>query len=104
MLSEHPHRSQVTDVEDAEVVLYDVLGVHRTNGSDLGRSSGGRSRRGGRQPRPASPTCGPAHWPPVRTWWISMSVDSHQLIDAVEAAAQGQDLPGAPTGSGARWA
>ncbi|MCB0897147.1 MAG: response regulator transcription factor [Nocardioides sp.] len=94
MLSEHPHRSQVTDVEDAEVVLYDVLGVHRTNGSDLEAIVGEDGpvvvavSRDLRPDLRARALAAGAHG------WISMSVDSHQLIDAVEAAAQGQDLPG----------
>src|SRR4051794_36694260 len=35
MLAEHPDRSVLTEVERAEVVLYDVFGVHSTNGADL---------------------------------------------------------------------
>ena len=93
MLAEHPARSVITGADDAEVVLYDVLGVYRDNGSDLEAiaATGGpvivavsrdlrpdlRARALGRG----------AHT------WISMSVGSRELIEAVEAAAQGRDLP-----------
>ena len=94
MLAEHPGRSVITDVEQAEVVLYDVFGVHLTNGTDL---TDLLSRTQcvvvavSRDLRPdlrARALAAGAHA------WISMSVDSRQLVEAVEAAAAGEDLPG----------
>ena len=35
MLAEHPGRAVVTDAVTADVVLYDVLGVHKNDGADL---------------------------------------------------------------------
>jgi len=93
MLAEHPSRAVVTDTEVADVVLYDVLGVHRTNGADLNRLL--RRTRSvvlavSRDLRPdlrARALAAGAHG------WISMSVDSGELVAAVEAAAAGRELP-----------
>jgi DNA-binding NarL/FixJ family response regulator len=94
MLAEHPGRSVITDVEQAEVVLYDVFGVHRTNGSDLAELLG-RTRSVvvavSRDLRPdlrARALAAGAHA------WISMSVGSRELVEAVEAAAGGREIPG----------
>src|SRR6187402_2377949 len=94
MLAEHAHRAVLSDTERADVILYDVLGVHRTNGADLERLL----RRTesvilavSRDLRPdlrARALAAGAHG------WISMSVDSVGLVAAVEAAADGRDLPG----------
>ncbi|MGY2702319.1 DNA-binding NarL/FixJ family response regulator [Nocardioides sp. HB32] len=94
MLAEHPGRSVITGVEQAEVVLYDVFGVHRTNGSDLAELLG-RTRSVvvavSRDLRPdlrARALAAGAHA------WISMSVGSRELVEAVEAAAGGREIPG----------
>jgi DNA-binding NarL/FixJ family response regulator len=94
MLAEHPGRSHVTDVGQAEVVLYDALGVHAGNGADLS----GLVRPGGpvviavsRDLRPdlrARALALGAHT------WVSMSVRSAELVEAVEAAVAGRELPG----------
>ena len=93
MLAEHPGRSVVTEVEQAEVVLYDVFGVHHTNGSDLddllGRTRGVvvAVSRDLRPDLRARALAAGAHT------WVSMSVTSPELIDVVEAAASGEGLP-----------
>ncbi len=94
MLAEHPGRAVVTDAEIADVVLYDVLGVHRNDGAELDRllcRTGSVILAVSRDLRPdlrARALAAGAHG------WISMSVDSLALVSAVEAAADGRDLPG----------
>jgi DNA-binding NarL/FixJ family response regulator len=94
MLAEHPGRSVVTDVGQAEVVLYDAIGVHGSDGSDLVRllrPSGPVVVAVSRDLRPdlrARALALGAHT------WVSMSVRSRELVEAVEAAATGRDLPG----------
>src|SRR3954471_18031792 len=95
MLAEHPDRAVLADADSADVVLYDVLGVHRTNGADLERllrHTESVILAVSRDLRPdlrARALAAGAHG------WISMSVDSAGLIEAVEAAAEGRELPGA---------
>lgn len=94
MLAEHPERAVLTDADRADVVLYDVLGVHRTNGADLEhlvRQSTSVILAVSRDLRPdlrARALAGGAHG------WVSMSVDSAQLVEAVEAAVDGRSVPG----------
>ena len=94
MLGEHPGRTEVTDASVADVVLYDVLGVHRTNGADLEqllRETASVVLAVSRDLRPdlrARAMAAGAHG------WISMSIDSESRIAAVEAAAAGRELPG----------
>lgn len=94
MLAEHPGRTVVTEVDRAQVVLYDVFGVHHTNGSDLAdllNRTESVVLAVSRDLRPdlrARALAAGAHA------WISMSVGSHELIEAVEAAAAGEELPG----------
>jgi DNA-binding NarL/FixJ family response regulator len=94
MLAEHPDRALVTEVEDAEVVLYDVLGVHRTQGADLEqlvRECEAVILAVSRDLRPdlrARALAAGAHG------WVSMSVRSSELVQAVEAAAAGEEVPG----------
>lgn len=94
MLAEHPDRAVLAPVDGADVVLYDVLGVHRTNGADLEqlvRRSQSVILAVSRDLRPdlrARAIAAGAHG------WISMSVDSVELVAAVEAAVAGRDLPG----------
>jgi DNA-binding NarL/FixJ family response regulator len=93
MLAEHPGRAVVAEVHEADVVLYDVLGVHRTNGADLEELVAATQSvilAVSRDLRPdlrARALAGGAHG------WISMSVDSQELVEAVVAAAAGRDLP-----------
>ncbi|GAB6985773.1 LuxR C-terminal-related transcriptional regulator [Nocardioides pyridinolyticus] len=94
MLAQYSGRSMVTEVEQAEVVLYDALGVYDGDGADLTRLV----RPGGpivvaisRDLRPdlrARALALGAHS------WVSMSVRAGELVEAVEAAATGRDLPG----------
>ncbi len=97
MLAEHPERAVVSPVEDADVVLYDVFGVHRNNGADierLVRSTHSPILAVSRDLRPdlrAGALAAGAHG------WISMSVDAVGLIDAIEAAVDGRELPGQET-------
>jgi DNA-binding NarL/FixJ family response regulator len=94
MLAEHPQRAEITDVGAADVILYDVLGVHRTQGEDLqqlAHESAAVILAVSRDLRPdlrARALAAGAHG------WISMSVRSEELVAAVEAAAAGGDLPG----------
>lgn len=94
MLAEHPGRSVVTEVERAQVVLYDSIGVHAGNGDDLEqlvRTGGPVVVAISRDLRPdlrARALALGAHA------WVSMSVRSGELVDAVEAAADGRELPG----------
>ena len=93
MLQEHPGRAVLTDAHEADVVLYDVLGIHTAGGADLDRlvrDSGARILAVSRDLRPelrARALARGAHS------WISMSVSSHELVEAVEAAAAGCALP-----------
>lgn len=104
MLAEHPDRVLVTEVEKADVVLYDVLGVHRTEGTDLDllvRDTRALVLAVSRDLRPdlrARALAAGAHG------WISMSVTAAELVDAVEAAAGGRELrgPGDRLGQSAR--
>jgi DNA-binding NarL/FixJ family response regulator len=94
MLAEHPGRSVVTEAGQAEVVLYDSLGVHTDNGTDLSRLL----RRDG----PVVVTISRDLRPDLRARalalgahsWVSMSVRSQELIDAIEAVVEGRDVPG----------
>ncbi|WP_243059445.1 response regulator transcription factor [Nocardioides sp. SR21] len=94
MLAEHPDRAVLTDADRADVVLYDVLGVHRTNGADLEhlvQQTTSVILAVSRDLRPdlrARALAGGAHG------WVSMSVDSAQLVEAVEAAVDGRTVPG----------
>ncbi|MCW2772515.1 MAG: regulatory protein LuxR [Nocardioides sp.] len=94
MLAEHPGRSVIVDAHDADVVLYDVLGLHRSDGTDLdellGRDTGVvvAISRDLRPDLRARALARGAHG------WVSMSARSDELIDAVEAAAWGAPLPG----------
>ena len=94
MLAEHPGRTLLTDVDQADVVLYDVFGMHTTDGSDLADLLG-RTRSVvvavSRDLRPdlrARALAAGAHT------WISMSATSRELVEAVEAAAAGDEIPG----------
>ena len=97
MLAEHPARVVVSPIGEADVVLYDVFGVHRTNGADLERlvlNSQSLILAVSRDLRPdlrAGALAAGAHG------WISMSVDAAGLIDAIEAAVEGRELPGQET-------
>ncbi len=94
MLAQHPGRSVVTEVDQAEVVLYDTLGVHVGSGSDLSRLT----RSGG----PVVVVVSRDLRPDLRARalamgarsWVSMSIRSDELVEAVEAAAAGRELPG----------
>ena len=94
MLEQHPGRSLLTEVGQAEVVLYDAIGVHRNDGSELVRLL--------RPNGPVVVTVSRDLRPDLRAralalgahGWVSMSIESHELVEAVEAAADGRELPG----------
>jgi DNA-binding NarL/FixJ family response regulator len=94
MLAEHPDRATVAPVDRADVILYDVFGVHRCNGADLAelvQRTQSVILAVSRDLRPdlrARALAAGAHG------WISMSVDSIGLVAAVEAAVAGAELPG----------
>jgi DNA-binding NarL/FixJ family response regulator len=94
MLAEHPGRTVLTDASEADVVLYDVLGLHRTDGADLDEILVRDTvivvaiSRDLRPDLRARALAKGAHG------WVSMSARSDELVDAVEAAAWGEPLPG----------
>jgi DNA-binding NarL/FixJ family response regulator len=94
MLAEHPGRSVITDVAQAEVVLYDVFGLHRTDGADLAALMDRTSAVVVAVSRDLRPDLRARAMAAGAHAWISMSVDSTALVEAVEAAARGEELPG----------
>lgn len=92
MLEEFPGRFELVEPSQADIVLYDVFGIHSCDGEDLARVL--RESRAvvvavSRDLRPdlrARALAAGAHT------WISMSASSQDLIDAVEAADAGLDL------------
>jgi DNA-binding NarL/FixJ family response regulator len=93
MLGEHPDRFVVVDPAEADVVLYDSLGVHVDGGAELRQVAGGD--------RPVVLAISRALRPDLRARalaqgahaWVSMSATTGQLVEAVEAAADGRELP-----------
>ncbi|GAA4372119.1 response regulator transcription factor [Nocardioides caricicola] len=94
MLAEHPERAVLADADQADVVLYDVLGVHRHNGADLERLVRETSSVILAVSRDLRPDLRARAMARGAHGWISMSVDSAQLVEAVEAAVDGHALPG----------
>jgi DNA-binding NarL/FixJ family response regulator len=103
MLGEHATRAVVTGVRQADVVLYDVLGMHRLDGSDLEELL--------RRTRAVVLAVSRDLRPDLRAralaagvaGWVSMSAGSVELVEAVEAAARRErpdpgDRPGDPVG------
>jgi DNA-binding NarL/FixJ family response regulator len=93
MLAAHPDRAAITEDGDADVVLYDVFGMHVSDGADLDelvREASARILLVSRDLRPdlrARALARGAHG------WISMSVDDRALIEAVEAVVAGENAP-----------
>jgi DNA-binding NarL/FixJ family response regulator len=93
MLAAHPDRAAITEDGDADVVLYDVLGMHVTGGEDLDelvRQSSARILAVSRDLRPdlrARALARGAHS------WVSMSADGETLVEAVEATIAGEAAP-----------
>lgn len=93
MIGDHPCRLVLAEPWEADVVLYDVFGLHRADGADLDRLV--RQSRGAivavsRDLRPdlrARALARGAHS------WISMSVGSAELAEAVDAVAAGLAVP-----------
>ncbi|RYJ01536.1 MAG: response regulator transcription factor [Actinomycetales bacterium] len=94
MLAQHPGRSTVTDVGQAQVVLYDALGVHDGNGTDLTRLVRPNGPVVVAISRDLRPDLRARALALGATSWVSMSVRAGELVDAVEAAVEGRDLPG----------
>lgn len=94
MLAEHPGRSVVTDVADAEVVLYDAISVYRSDGSDLARLVRPEGRVVVAVSRDLRPDLRARALALGAHAWVSMSIRSSELVEAVEAAIAGRDLPG----------
>ncbi|WP_296602153.1 response regulator transcription factor [Nocardioides sp.] len=102
MLAEHPDRVRLVEVDHADVVLYDVFGMHLVNGADLPPLVQRRAvvlavSRDLRPDLRARAVAAGAHG------WVSMSVRSLGLVQAVEDAAAGlevseQDRLGADVG------
>ena len=89
MLAEHPDQVELTAVDDAEVVLYDVFGMHLVNGADLAPllHRGVTVLAVSRDLRPdlrARTLAAGAHG------WVSMSVRSPGLVQAIQDAAAGR--------------
>jgi DNA-binding NarL/FixJ family response regulator len=94
MLAEHPGRAVIVDASDADVVLYDVLGLHRTDGADLDEILGRDTVTVVAISRDLRPDLRARALAKGAHGWVSMSARSDELIDAVEAAAWGAPLPG----------
>jgi DNA-binding NarL/FixJ family response regulator len=94
MLAEHPGRAVLTDASDAEVVLYDVLGLHRTDGADLDELLERDTVTVVAISRDLRPDLRARALAKGAHGWVSMSARSDELIGAVEAAAWGEPLPG----------
>jgi DNA-binding NarL/FixJ family response regulator len=93
MLAAHPDRAAITEDGDADVVLYDVLGMHVTGGEDLDelvRQSSARILAVSRDLRPDLRARALAHG---AHGWVSMSATTDELLASVEAAVDGRDLP-----------
>jgi len=92
MLAQHPARVVLAPTSDAEVVLYDVLGLHVADDRDLDELL--------RQANTAVLALSQDLHPELRARamakgaraWISISSAAEQIIDAVEAVATGQPL------------
>ena len=95
MLAEHRDRFVVVRPSAADVVLYDSLAVHYDGGAELQRVVGDDRPvvlALSRDLRPDLRARALAHGARA---WVSMSATSGQLVEAVEAAADGRALPAA---------
>jgi DNA-binding NarL/FixJ family response regulator len=93
MLAERADRFLLVDPRQAEVVLYDSLGVHLDGGAELQRVVGDDGPvvlTISRDLRPDLRARALAHGAHA---WVSMSATTGQLAEAVEAAADGRELP-----------
>jgi DNA-binding NarL/FixJ family response regulator len=96
MLAEHAGRFVVVSPTEADVVLYDSLGVHLDGGAELEQLA--------RTDRPVVLALSRDLRPDLRARaisqgahaWVSMSTTSSELVEVLEAAADGRQLP-APT-------
>lgn len=92
MLAEHGPRTVLTEGE-ADVILYDVFGMHTINGADLDaliKDTDAVVIAVSRDLRPDMRARALAHGAHA---WISMSASSEELVAAVEAAAAGEFVP-----------
>jgi DNA-binding NarL/FixJ family response regulator len=94
MLAEHPGRTVLTEPDDADVVLYDVLGLHTIDGADLDRLVHDVRAVILAVSRDLRPDLRARALAMGANSWISMSARSVELVEAVEAAATGQAVPG----------
>lgn len=94
MLAEHPGRSVLADPHEADVVLYDVLGLHRTDGADLDELLGRERVTVVAVSRDLRPDLRALALARGAHSWISMSARSEQLVEAIEAALDGRTPPG----------
>jgi len=101
MLADYPERVIVTALPSAfapatsvDVVLYDTLGLHGSDGADLDHLLGQTHAKVlvySRDMRPdlrARAVAKGAHA------WVSMSIRAKDLVEAIELAADGKPLPG----------
>ena len=102
MLRDFPDRVVLVPVEQAEVVLYDVLGVHRTNGADLAQLVRERTPVIVAISRDLRPDLRARALAAGADGWISMSATGVEIVEAIEAAAAGAELPGGPDRLGQR--
>jgi DNA-binding NarL/FixJ family response regulator len=91
MLAAHPDRVTIVEVEQADVVLYDVFGMHLVNGADLpplvqSRATVLAVSRDLRPDLRARAVAAGAHG------WVSMSVRSRGLVQAIEDAVAGRSV------------
>lgn len=100
MLADYPDRvivcalpSTFTSAPGVDVVLYDTLGLHRSDGADLEHLLT-RTEASvliyARDMRPDLRARALAMGAPA---WVSMSIRSKELVEAVEMVAMGEELP-----------
>lgn len=92
MLAEHPGRSLLAPVDEAEIVLYDVLGIHVAAGADLDELLRREETRVVAISRDLRPDLRARAVAKGVHAWISMSVTSAELVSAVETIAAGEQL------------
>jgi DNA-binding NarL/FixJ family response regulator len=107
MLADYPDRIIVTAIPSVrsralgvDVVLYDTLGLHNTDGSELDhlvKNTDAKVLIFSRDMRPDLRAQALARGASA---WVSMSTRSHELVQAIELTALGKPLPDQPDSLG----
>lgn len=100
MLSDYPHRVVVAavgnghaQIPDVEVVLYDALGLHNNDGSELERLIKETSAKVLLYSRDMRPDLRARARDTGVAGWISMSTRAKELVEAIELVLEGLPLP-----------